>query len=131
MLILAAVMLAAASIIILLVKNKRSKLPEYLKGSHADRYTDLMTERPVYIAAKKNPETGKCVNEAYYADDGSKCVQALTRQDYGFLYYENGEVKIMHKKLAYELLERIRNVKTYEEKTPGKLSGNIKESDEQ
>jgi hypothetical protein len=75
------------------------------------RYTDLMTNRGITIISKRNAQTRAHTNEAYYDDRDSPCERALLRHTYGYLYYENGQLRAVTKSFALDLLRRIREVK--------------------
>jgi len=130
MIVILVVILAAIIAIILIRMNKISKLPDYLRGKKVDQYNDLMTDRSIYIAAFRNPGTGKYTNEAYYVDDNSNCIRALIKQPYGFMYYENGELKIVPKSFALNLLDRIRDAKISSEKSNKKLAEDFPKEDD-
>lgn len=112
MVILIVVILGGLFVLLFVIKNRRSKLPEHLRSGRVRRYTDLMTNRDIHIVTKRDSIRKTFVNEAYYQDDASPCVRALCSQTYGFLYYENGKLRVVPKSFALNLLERIRNVKT-------------------
>ena len=99
--------IALAVLIIMLRRNRASKRPEYLRGKKVDRYTDLITDRDVYIACTRDPETRKYVNEAYFVDDGSTCERALYRQVYGFLYFSEGVIRVIPKRIALQFLQAL------------------------
>lgn len=103
--------LSVVFVFILLRKNRQSRLPEYLRGKKVDRYDDLITDRKIYIASHRDPRTRKYIHEAYYAEDGSTCKKALYRMLYGFVYYEEGELKMVPQDMGYAFLRAVREGK--------------------
>jgi hypothetical protein len=103
----AIVIIALVIIIIMLRRNKASKRPEFLRGKKVDRYTDLITNRDVYIACTRDPQKKKYVNEAYFVEDGAVCEQALYRQVYGFLYFSEGVIRVIPKRIALQFLQAL------------------------
>jgi hypothetical protein len=71
-----------------------------------------MTERDVYIAMNKEPESKQYVNEAFYVDDGSRCERALYKHAFGYVYFEKGASRNVPERVALDLLKHIQNVKT-------------------
>ncbi len=111
MIIAAIVILSIIFIIFILIRNMRSKLPDYLKGKKITRCTDLITEREVYIATHRNQQTKQFVHEAFYRDDGSVCKQVLYRQPYGIMYFGEGRLRLVPKQTAFRFLEAVREGK--------------------
>jgi len=105
-LIIAAIVVVALALTIIMFRtNRASKRPEYLRGKKADRYTDLITNRDVYIACTRDPKTKKLINEAYFVEDGATCERALYRQIYGFLYFSEGVIRVIPKRIALQYLQ--------------------------
>lgn len=112
MIILIGIILTALFITLFLIKNRRSQLPEHLKKGMVRRYRDLMTKRDIHIVTRRDRIRKTFVNEAFYEDDASPCVCALFSQTYGYMYYNNGELKVVSNSFAHDLLERNRTVTT-------------------
>jgi hypothetical protein len=63
--VLVVIILGIGFIIFVLRMNRYSKRPEYLRGKKIDKYTDLITQKEVYIATSKDPHTKQFIHEAY------------------------------------------------------------------
>jgi len=96
---------AVVVVIIMLRRNRASKRPEHLRGKKVDRYTDLITNRDVYIACTRDMQTRKFINEAYFVEDDATCERALYRQAYGFLYFSEGVIRAIPKRIALQFLQ--------------------------
>jgi hypothetical protein len=107
MIIAAVAILAIAFILLLLRRNRRSKLPDYLKGKKVEKILDLITEREVYIATYRDHETREFVHQAYFCDDGNECEHVLYQQAYGIMYCGGGNLRLVPKRVAREFLEAI------------------------
>ena len=107
MIIAAIVILAIIFIMFMLRRNRRSKLPDYLKGKRIQKCRDLITEREVYITTHRDAETRKFIHQAYFCDDGSVCEQALYQQPYGILYFGEGNLRMVPRRVARECLDAI------------------------
>jgi hypothetical protein len=106
------VCLSIIFVVFILIRNKRSKFPESLKGMKITRCDDLITEREVYIATHRDPQTSKFIHEAYYRDDGSVCKQVLYRQPYGIMYFGEGSLRLVPKRVALQFLDAIQEGKS-------------------
>jgi hypothetical protein len=111
MIIAAIVILSIIFIVFILIRNRRSKLPDYLKGKKTASCTDLITEREVYIATHRDQQTKQFIHEAFYRDDGSVCRQLIYRQPYGIMYFDEGNLRLVPKRIAIQLLDSIREGK--------------------
>ena len=129
MIILLIVVLILIFFIVLVIRKDHSQLPHNLKGKRVRKYIDLLTESYVYIAVKRERESKQYINEAFYADDGSTCEQALYKRAYGYVYFEKGEVKIVSKRFAFDLLTRIQNIESYRMPNKQKIVRDISSGD--
>jgi hypothetical protein len=129
MIILLIVVLIIIFFIVLVIRRDHSQLPYNLKGKRVRKYIDLLTERDVYIAVKREKASKRYINEAFYVDDGSTCEQALYKKAYGYVYFEKGEVKIVSKSFAFDLLTRIQNIETYRAPNKQKIARDISSGD--
>jgi len=105
--IVAIIAVALVFIVVVLRRNRASKRPAYLKGKKVDRYTDLITNRDVYIACERDQQTRKFINKAYFVEDGSICEKVLYRQAYGFLYFSEGVIHAIPKRIALQYLQAV------------------------
>ena len=103
----AIVILAIIFILFMLRRNRRSKLPDYLKGKRIQKCKDLITEREVYITSHRDAETREFIYQAYFCDDGTACEQALYQQAYGVMYFGEGNLRVIPRKVAREFLDAI------------------------
>ncbi len=107
MIIAVIVVVALVFLIVILRRNRASKRPAYLQGKKFDRYTDLITNRDVYIACARDPQTKKLINKAYFVEDGGTCERVLYRQAYGFLYFSEGVIRAIPKRIALQFLQAV------------------------
>jgi hypothetical protein len=110
--VLVVVILGIGFIIFILRMNRYSKRPEYLKGKKVDKYTDLITQKEVYIATSKDPVTKQFIHEAYYTENGDVCKQALYRQAYGIVYFGEGRLRMVPRSVAEKYLRAVREGKS-------------------
>jgi hypothetical protein len=107
MIIAAVAILVLIFIVLLLRKNWRSKLPDYLKGKKVQKTRDLITKRDVYIATYRDGDTGEFVHNAYYCDDGTECEHVLYQQPYGIMYCGGGSLRVVPKHVAREFMDTV------------------------
>lgn len=112
MIVLVVIILGIGFIIFVLRMNRYSKRPEYLKGKKIDKYTDLITQKEVYIATSKDPHTKQFIHEAYYAENGDVCTQALYRQAYGIVYFGEGNLRMVPRSAVEKYLRAVREGKS-------------------
>jgi hypothetical protein len=66
----------------------------------------------MYIAAYGDLQMRKFIYETYYRDDGSVCKQVLYRQPYGVMYFGEGDLRLVPKRVAVQFLDAIQEGKS-------------------